>query len=277
MENTPESDFALAIAGRDHDVDLFGGAVAIARLGRDSVDPHALARELDLIAEAVRSRAGERAGNEALADAIGHELFEERSFRGNREAYGDPENSYLDRVLERRLGLPITLSLVYLEVAERVGLECHGIGFPGNFLVRCGGEDGFFVDPFRGGARPSRDELRSQIERLADAGASGEALLAAVTRRQILQRMLLNLCGVYQQQGDAPRWIAALGLRLCLEPWNAALYLERGLLRYQQGIEELALADLERYVDSGDPDPNPQAVRALDDLRSRLGRERESR
>ena len=166
--------------------------------------PHALARELDLIAEAVRSRAGERAGNEALADAIGHELFEERSFRGNREAYGDPENSYLDRVLERRLGLPITLSLVYLEVAERVGLECHGIGFPGNFLVRCGGEDGFFVDPFRGGARPSRDELRSQIERLADAGASGEALLAAVTRRQILQRMLLNLCGVYQQQGDAP-------------------------------------------------------------------------
>ena len=277
VESTPESEFAAAIAGRDHDVDLFGGAVAIARLGHGSVDAHVIARELDLIAEAVRSRAGDRAGNDVLAGAIGHELFEERGFRGNRENYGDPENSYLDRVIERRLGLPITLSLVYLEVAERVGLECDGIGFPGHFLVRCGGVDGFFVDPFRGGVQPPREELMSQIAGISTGGVSGESFLAAVTRRQILQRMLLNLCGAYQHLSDVPRWIEALGLRLQLEAWNASLYLERGLLRYQQGISELALADLERYVGSGDPDPNPQALSALDELRLRLGRERESR
>ena len=100
-----------------------------------------------------------------------------------------------------------------------------------------------------------------------------DSLLAAVTRRQILQRMLINLCVAYQTKGDAVRWIAALGFRLRLEPWNAALYLERGLLHYQQGENRLALADLERYVGSGEQELNPRALRVLDNLRLWLGRE----
>ncbi len=274
MENTPESDFAQAIAGHDHEVDLFGGAVAIARLGRDDVDGHALARELDLIAESVRERAGDRVFPEPLAAALTGELFGERGFRGNREHYTAPENSYIDRVIERRLGIPITLSLVFMEIAQRVGLECDGIGFPGHFLVRCGGDNGFFVDPFNAGEQPSREELWGRLEGRTSTFPSVDSLLAAVTRRQILQRMLVNLCVAYQGVGDTERWIAALGFRLRLEPWNAALYLERGLLHYQQGEEALALADLERYVDSGDPDLSPRALRLLDNLRLRLGRER---
>ena len=274
MENTPESDFAQAIAGHDHEVDLFGGAVAIARLGRDDVDSHALARELDLIAEAVRERVPDRPTPEALAGAVTAELFENRGFSGNREHYTDPENSYVDRVIERRLGIPITLSLVYMEVAQRVGLECDGIGFPGHFLVRCGGDDGFFLDPFNAGEQLTREDLLARLDGSASTLPSIDSLLAAVTRRQILQRMLVNLCVAYQGTGDAPRWIAALGFRLRLEPWNAALYLERGLLHYQQGEESLALADLERYVGSGEPDLSPRALRVLDDLRLRLGQER---
>ncbi len=274
MESTPESDFAQAIAGHDHEVDLFGGAVAIARLGHDGVDSHALARELDLIAETVRERATARPGPEALAGAVTAELFENRGFSGNREHYTDPENSYIDRVIERRLGIPITLSLVYMEVAQRVGLECDGIGFPGHFLVRCGGDDGFFLDPFNGGEQLTREDLLARLDGSASNFPSIDSLLAAVTRRQILQRMLVNLCVAYQGTGDAPRWIAALGFRLRLEPWNAALYVERGLLHYQQGEESLALADLERYVGSGEPDLSPRALRVLDDLRLRLGQER---
>lgn len=266
--------FAQAIAGRDHEVDLFGGAVAIARLGRDGVDGHALARELDLIAEAVLARAGEGAGAEALAAALDAELFVERGFRGNRERYGDPANSYLDRVVERRLGIPISLSLVYLEIAGRVGLECDGVGFPGHFLVRCGGADGFFVDPFNAGERPTRAALLERLRDYPDATASPDALLAAVTRRQILQRMLVNLCVAYRGEDDAARWIAALGLRLRLEAWNAALYLERGLLHYRQGTTALALSDLERYVESGGAAPDPRVSRILDELRAREGESR---
>lgn len=273
MEHTPESDFAKAIAGHDHEVDLFGGAVAIARLGRDDVDGHALARELDLIAEAVRERDAERSGPGPLARAVAVELFENLGYRGNRERYTDPENSYIDRVIERRLGIPITLSLVYMEIAQRVGLECDGIGFPGHFLVRCGGDDGFFLDPFNGGQQLTRDDLEGRLEGHTVDLPSLDSLLAAVTRRQILQRMLVNLCVAYQGMGDAPRWIAALGFRLRLEPWNAALYLERGLLHHQQGGEALALADLERYVGSGAADLSPRALRVLEDLRMRHGRE----
>lgn len=273
MEHTPESEFAEAIAGHDHEVDLFGGAVAIARLGRDDVDAHALARELDLIAETVRERGGDRPAADALAGVITAELFENLGFRGNRERYTDPENSYIDRVIERRLGIPITLSLVYMEIAQRVGLECDGIGFPGHFLVRCGGDDGFYLDPFNAGEQPSRKALEERLEGFTSDLPSIDSLLAAVTRRQILQRMLVNLCGAYQSEGDAPRWIEALGFRLRLEPWNAALYLERGLLHFQQGEEALALADLERYVGSGEADLSPRALRILDHLRLRLGRE----
>lgn len=270
----PELAFARAIAGRDHEVDLFGGAVAIARLGRDGVDAHALARELDLIAEAVLARAGEGAGAEALADALAAELFVERGFRGNRERYGDPANSYLDHVVERRLGIPISLSLVYLEIAGRVGLECDGVGFPGHFLVRCGGADGFFVDPFNAGERPTREALLERLRDYPDATASPDALLAAVTRRQILQRMLVNLCVAYRGEDDTARWIAALGLRLRLEAWNAALYLERGLLHYRQGTTALALSDLERYVESDGAAPDPRVSRILDELRAREGESR---
>jgi regulator of sirC expression with transglutaminase-like and TPR domain len=273
VENSPESDFADAIAGHDHEVDLFGGAVAIARLGRDDVDGNALARELDLIAETVRGRGAERAGAVELAGAITAELFEERGFRGNREHYTDPRNSYIDEVIERRLGIPITLSLVYMEVAQRVGLECDGIGFPGHFLIRCGGDDGFYLDPFNAGEQPTREDLEGRLEGHTSDLPSIDSLLAAVTRRQILQRMLVNLCVAYQGEGDAPRWIDALGFRLRLEPWNAALYMERGLLYYQQGEEALALADLERYVGSGEADLSPRTRGILDHLRLRLGRE----
>ncbi|HCV00318.1 MAG TPA: hypothetical protein DGL25_03870 [Dehalococcoidia bacterium] len=150
MENTPESQFVQAIAGQDHEVDLFGGAVAVARLGHEDVDGHALSRELDLIAETVRQQDVQLLSPEELARLVAMELFENLGFSGNREHYFEAENSYIDRVIERRLGIPITLSLVYMEVAQRIGLECEGIGFPGHFLVRCGGPQGFFVDPFNG-------------------------------------------------------------------------------------------------------------------------------
>jgi len=269
-------EFAESVAGADRDVDLFGAAMAIAKLRGGPVDPHATARELDLIAEAAREAAGEGATVESLAGAIDHELFAVRGFHGNATDYGDPQNSYLDRVVERRAGIPITLSLVFMEVAARVGLRCDGVGFPGHFLVRCGGEDGFFVDPFRQGARPSREDLLAQLGRFDLGTASPESYLLAVTRRQMLQRMLNNLRAGFRERRDVERWLGTVEMLVCLEPWNAALVGERGMLYYRSGEAALALEDLQRYVSAAEPESvNSGALRLLDELRLQLGGSKE--
>jgi regulator of sirC expression with transglutaminase-like and TPR domain len=269
--------FRAAIEGPDAAVDLFGGAMVIASL-RDAppVDAHGCARELDLLAEAVLRQADGARDTEALAHAVDHELFTVAGFHGNSTNYYEPENSFLDLVVGRRAGIPITLSLVYMEVAQRVGLECEGVGYPGHFIVRCGPpETGFYVDPFHQGSRIDRDELLAGLRGQDLNGATPESFLAAVTRRQVLQRMLHNLYAVFSGTKDLERLLDVVELLLCLEPWNADLVGERGILNYRLGNPRPALDDLERYVvaTSGHSTVSSAALRALDELRIQLGRE----
>ncbi len=270
--------FEQAIRGADHEVDLFSAAMTIARLGGHPVDPHAVARELDLIAEAAAEHAGERPSHDALAAAIDHELFQVRGFRGNFEDYENPENSFLDRVIARRTGIPITLSLVYLEVAQRIGLPADGVGFPGHFIVRYGTPGRFtYLDPFQQGVRLDEAELLALLRGLDLGGARPETYLAAVTRRQLLQRMLNNLHHIYRSRRDIQRWHDTIELQLRLAPWNVSLIGERGMLRYRLGRLEEALPDLETYVTAAEPGASPGAVRLLDQLRIRYRNMGESR
>lgn len=266
-------EFARAIAGADHEVDLFGAAMIIARISGREVDAHRAAATLDQIAEDVREHAGETNEPGALAQAIDHRLFTVGGFHGNAAEYSDPENSYLDRVIERKTGLPITLSLVYMEVAQRVGLRCDGVGFPGHFIVRCGEpETPIYVDPFQQGARLDREELLSRLRGIDIGTASPESFLSAVTRRQILQRMLNNLHILFREQRDLERWHATMELLLKLEPWNVAFTGERGMLNYRLGNPAAALDDLERYVEAtGRPKVSAGALRLLDELRLQNG------
>lgn len=269
------SAFRAAIRGSDTEVDLFGGALAIAALGGGAVDLLPVARELDLIAEDVRTHAGETLDPGDLSHSVDHELFAVRGFSGNSEDYNDPANSYLDRVIERRLGIPITLSLVYMEVAQRVGLRCDGIGYPGHFIVRCGEPDQpIYVDPFHQGARLDRAELIGGLRAFNLGGASYSSFLAGITRRQILQRMLNNLHTVFRASRDLPRWLMTIELLLCIEPWNAALVGERGMLHYRLGRPNSALEDLERYVAAGEAESlTAGARRLLRELRLQYGQE----
>jgi regulator of sirC expression with transglutaminase-like and TPR domain len=249
--------------------------MAIAALRGGPIDMLGLAREIDLIAEDVREQAGNTLDPEALAHAIDHELFVVRGFCGNSEAYDDPENSYLDRVIERRLGIPITLSLVYMEVAQRVGLRCDGVGYPGHFIVRCGEpEQPIYVDPFHQGARLDRAELIAGLRAFNLGGASYSSFLTGITRRQMLQRMLNNLHTVFRASRDLSRWLMTIELLLCIEPWNAALVGERGMLHYRLGRPNNALEDLERYVGAGDAESlTAGARRLLRELRLQYGQE----
>lgn len=275
MDPTNYDAFAAAIAGADQDVDLFGAAMVIARLGDGTADPHAVAAQLDILAEQVRAYAGDRASADALAHAIDYQLFTVCGFRGDNETYKDPRNSFLDQVVARRHGIPITLSLLYMEVAQRVGLHCDGVGYPGHFIVRYETERGpVYVDPFHQGERVDREELLARLRGIHTGGASPESFLAAVTRRQLLQRMLNNLHMVYREARDIERWLAVVELQLRLEPWNVTLVGERGMLCYRLGRADDAMRDLERYVAApgrAGPEPNPGAIRLLDQLRLRYG------
>ena len=273
MHERDYRDFEEAIAGRDVDVDLFGAAMVIARLRGEPIDQHEIARKLDVIAEAAHERAGDSTDTQSLAQAIDHELFVARGFRGSAGAYYDPENSYFDRVVESRSGIPITLSLLYMEIAQRIGLRCEGVGFPGHFIVRCGEpEAAIFVDPFHQGIRLDRQELLAQLRHQSLGGAAPESFLAAVTRRQILQRMLRNLHLVFREKQDVGRRLDVVELSLRLEPWNATLVGERGMLYYRLGEPARALEDLQRYVGAVSPESvSAPARRLLEHLRLRGG------
>jgi len=264
-------EFSGAIAGRDHEVDLFGAAMLIARLGNPDIDPHRYARQLDLIAESVLEYVDGAREPEHLAAGIDYQMFSVLGFSGNVSGYGNPENSYLDVVLDRRTGIPITLSLVYMEIAQRIGLRCEGIGYPGHFIVRCG-EPGaeFFVDPFYQGQRLDRNELLAGLPSRSPGMPSPASQLLPVTRRQILQRMLNNLRASYERIGDLARGRMAVDLQLRLEPWNLALIGERGTLAYHLGDIESALVDLQMVVTAGAPGAeSPGITRIVEQLRTR--------
>lgn len=273
MSSELASEFGAAIAGPDHAVDLFGAAMTIARLSGESVDVHGAARVLDLIADAVLEHAGETRHPDALSQAIDHELFTVLGYHGNSARYKEPENSYLDRVVASRTGIPITLSLVYMEIASRVGLRCDGIGYPGHFIVRCGDPaEPIYVDPFQQGARLDREELLANLRSYDLQGATPESFLSAVTRRQILQRMLNNLHLVFRERRTLKPWLESVEMLLCIEPWNASLVGERGMLNYRLGRPQAALRDLERYVAAGGVrSVSLGALRLLDELRIRYG------
>jgi regulator of sirC expression with transglutaminase-like and TPR domain len=274
----PFGEFRAAIAGRDTDVDLYGGVMAIARLGNPTLDIHRYAARLDDLADEASEVAGGSLDPDRLAGAIDHVLFGRYGYRGNTETYGDPANSYLDQVIDRRMGIPITLSVLYMEVASRVGLQCDGVGYPGHFLVRCGPDGAhFFVDPFHQGDRLDERELLARLTAFDLGGVTRESYLSAVTRRQILQRMLTNLRVAYRKERDAERWLSAVEMQLLLEPWNASLTGERGMLKFRLGRYEEAEGDLSRYVEaSGREAAHTGAARMLDRIRKQHAVERKS-
>jgi len=270
-------EFRAAIGGRDIEVDLYGGAMAIARLGNPTLDIHRYSARLDELGQEAMDVAGGSLEPERLAAAIDHVLFGRYGYRGNSEEYAEPANSYLDQVIDRRTGIPITLSVLYMEVATRVGLQCAGIGYPGHFLVRCGRPDAlFFVDPFHQGDRLDERELLARLAAFDLGGVTRESYLLPVTRRQILQRMLTNLRVAYRKGRDPERWLGAVELQLLIEPWNAALTGERGMLNFRLGRYDEAENDLARYVEaSGREAAHTGATRMLDRIRThhRFGEE----
>jgi regulator of sirC expression with transglutaminase-like and TPR domain len=160
-------------------------------------------------------------------------LFGVLGFRGNFDDYYDPRNSFLNEVLDRRLGIPITLSVLFMGVGRRIGMDLEGLSFPGHFLVRyVHGDEVLVLDPFHMGISLSTQEMRSRAERTLGAGAEvSPRFLEPASTHQIIRRMLINLANIYRRDGDAIRQLAVVERLAILDPENGTVRAELDKLR----------------------------------------------
>jgi regulator of sirC expression with transglutaminase-like and TPR domain len=234
----------------------FGLAEACLLIAQDEypgLDVAGCMAQLDAIATTVRGRIAADASSEQKVAAINRHLFGELGFTGNVEAYYDPRNSYLNEVLERRIGIPITLSIVYLEVARRVGLAAQGLAFPGHFMVKVRLTGGALVlDPFGGGTPQSERELRARLEQVLPKGRAGRAdlepYLEPATPREIVARVLRNLKSIYLQSGALEAALAVMHRMLLVVPESAEELRDRGLVYARLDCFRPAAADLQNYL-----------------------------
>jgi regulator of sirC expression with transglutaminase-like and TPR domain len=196
-----------------------------------TVEPYR--EQLDQIADSASDAVENAGGGVERARAISSCLFDRLGFRGNVDDYYDPRNSFLADVLERRTGIPITLSVVYLEVARRLGVLAQGVNFPGHFLVRVAIEDAWlFVDPFGGGRALTPADLEVLLRKTTTPDAVLEpSVIAAASKRQIVSRMLVNLAGIYGRNGDLVRSLDVLERLAILEPANSRIAKDLAQLR----------------------------------------------
>ena len=236
---------------------LAQAALVIARVEYPRLDPEPYLAMLDAMGEAARrsiERHAEGTGATACVQALNKYLFDELGFVGNRKQYEDPRNSCLNEVLERRTGIPITMSVVYMEVARRAGLRIDGVNFPGHFLVRCcEGKPrrgaGLIIDPFHGGALLSEPDCRLLLQKhVGSEVAFNKSLLAPATRTQILARMLLNLKRIYVHMRSFPQARDVTELLLAVTPSALSELRDRGLLAYHLNDVTGALRDLQTYL-----------------------------
>lgn len=245
-------DWSAFAALADGDVPLLSGALLIALDEYPDLDAAGCDAQLDAIADALREKVDAIDAAPMKMQAINRRLFEELGFAGNHAEYYDPPNSYLNEVLRRRLGNPISLAVVQMEVARRLGVALEGVSFPGHFLVSLPVDDGMLVmDPFNGGRPLSADELRQRAQPHFGEPVPDEALLRILvpaSPRAILVRMLRNLHALYAERGDWARAVRCADRILRLSPDNAEALRDRGLGYLELGHRAGATRDLGRYL-----------------------------
>lgn len=264
--------FAEAVS-REERIELARACLMIAEDAYPSLDVEGYLAEIERMAERLRARMPQGKPPEERIVTLNEYLFVELGYRGNADEYYDPRNSYLNEVIDRRTGIPITLSVLYIELGRRVGLPLEGVSFPGHFLVRAPVRDGAVVlDPFAGGLPQSEADLRERLARVIPEGAAPEATVAELpldqflepaSKRQILVRVLRNLKGIYRDTDQPERLLAVLNRMLALAPEASAELRERGYVYQRLECWQPALRDLTEYLER-----EPEAA-DLDEVRVR--------
>lgn len=196
-----KEEFRRYAALADWEMDLETGVFLVARYGYPDLDPAPYVSELDRIAGEIAKNLRDEMYMEDVVDVLNEHLFAVEGFRPENQRFYDPENSYINRVIERRTGIPITLSIVYLLVARRLGLPMSGVALPGHFLVRYDGPyETLWIDPYNEGAILSRDDCEELLRAMGYPAV--DECLRPCTTRQIIARMLSNLAQVFLRSGE---------------------------------------------------------------------------
>ncbi|HEX7043074.1 MAG TPA: tetratricopeptide repeat protein [Burkholderiales bacterium] len=261
MHTTTANRLKEILARPEEELNLAEAALLVAADEYPDLDIARYLHRLDELAAGVRRQLPAEPSFEDTLVALNDFLFEQQGFSGNTDDYYDPRNSFLNEVLDRKLGIPITLSILYMEIGQRLGLSLQGVSFPGHFLVKTETDEGDVVlDPFLGGVVLSEEDL---VQRLRDRFGEEHApraplapLLQAAGKKEILVRMLRNLKAIYVRNQRYDRALTVLDRILLIAPDLAEEVRERAQLYERLECFRPALADLRRYLSLNPMDPN---------------------
>ncbi|HYM50591.1 MAG TPA: tetratricopeptide repeat protein [Candidatus Limnocylindrales bacterium] len=262
--------FARSLTTPEAEMDLAEGALLIAAEEYPQLRIGAYLDQMARMAEELRDAVGGEIVPARVVERCNAFFFEDQGFKGNADDYYDPRNSYLNEVLDRRLGIPITLSVIYVAVGERAGLPVKGVGMPGHFMVTYAprsAEGQMFIDPFHGKVR-TREECATMLaEMYGEAVPMRPGFLEPSPKRQILARILNNLKGIYMGKGDLARALAASDRIMLANPHATAEWRDRGMIEYRLHRDQAALRDFARYLEVR---PEPEDAARIRQLRNEL-------
>jgi len=263
LTHHPYKEFRQAVDRGEAKIDLGRAALAIAATDYPDLDIDIYLARIDQLAADAQARLGSETDVHRTLAVLNDVLFQEHGFRGNHENYFDPRNSFLNEVLDRRTGIPISLSVLYMEVAQKIGLPLQGVGFPGHFLVKYKGvNEEIVIDPFNQGEIRSRKNLEKMLDRLYGGKISFDPeFLAATTKKQILRRMLNNLEVIYLRQDDLTKGLSVVEHLLVLDPASAQDIRDRGIIYLRLECFKQALEDLKTYLSLAPQAEDAEAIR----------------
>jgi regulator of sirC expression with transglutaminase-like and TPR domain len=263
-ETPARARFAALLARSEIPLDEAAFAIAVEEY--PDLDSRAVLGQLDALAAEVGARVGDLRPPLKVLQAM-RGVLREHGFHGNEKEYYDPRNSFLNEVLERKLGIPITLSILTIEVARRLGVHLQGVGFPGHFLVKCPVQPGLpsevFIDAFNGWELLGSEECTARFRAVLHGRPFDKTLLEAVDTRHILTRLLHNLKRIYVERGDDVRTLWVVDRLLQITPGDLEERRDRGLVSARLGGTAAAARDLEAYVRGNPRASDVEEVRAL--------------
>jgi regulator of sirC expression with transglutaminase-like and TPR domain len=250
LSTDPYRDFRQAVDRPEENIELGRAALTIALTDYPGLDISDYLARIDQLATEVMGRLGPEADIYRSIAALSYVLFRQYGFHGNRDDYFDPKNSFLNEVIERKTGIPITLSVLYMEVARRAGLTLDGVGFPGHFLVKGVGDgEEIVIDPFNSGEIMSREDIDKMLFDLYGGKVAFHSnFLAPSAKKDILKRMLANLKAIYINGNDLVRSLAALDRLVILDPTSAVDTRDRGMVYLRLECYAQAREDFETYL-----------------------------
>ncbi len=243
-------EFQTSIEGPESDWDLFELALQLCSIGDPRTSLEATRRQIALFCEAARAGVSDQTDDYVKLDAVNLALYQQGGLKGDSDDYHNPDNSFINRVLERKKGIPVTLCLIHWKVASSLGLELACIGMPGHFLLKYERPvTALFIDAYNSGIILLEDGCRQKLEELFGGKIPfTPELLRAATPREVILRMLANLKRIYRGSGDTLRLFRVLNRRIPLQADPLAEILERGVLQLSMDLYRGALDDFEFFV-----------------------------